>query len=323
MTNRVLLTGAFGSIGLRVLEQLLRAGHRVVCLDLKSAASEKAAAAFAGRVELAWGDLRDDAVIERALTGIDAVVHMAAIIPPLANDNPALATAVNLEATRNLIRQMERSATAKRLVFASSMGLAGRDQSKRQPPLRADEPPTPDDHYGQTKADCEDAIRNSQTQWTLLRIAACPPEKLGSAKPGEMRLVFETSATGRVEYVHPDDVALAFANAIACDAAIGKLLFVGGGAKCQTHAEPFFNQMFVAMGIGALPAEAFRPGSPYFFGDWLDTQESQALLQFQRHTLEDYYRNIRHQFRLVRPVLRLLSPLVRRRMLRESPYMKA
>ena len=63
-------------------------------------------------------------------TGVDAVIHLAAIIPPATDRVPDLARKVNVDGTRNLIAQMESSATAKRLVFASSVGIFGDIQDR-------------------------------------------------------------------------------------------------------------------------------------------------------------------------------------------------
>lgn len=317
MASNILLTGAFGSIGSRVLRNLIDDGHRVTCLDLKSPASESTARRFESRVRIVWGDIRDESVLADALREIDTVVHMAAIIPPLANDKPELATAINFDATRKIIDLMESSASTQRLVFASSMGLAGLEQQRRKPPLTIDEAPSPNDHYGLTKAQCEAAIRASTLRWTILRIAACPGD---SSKREDLKLMFDFSADGRVEYVHVDDVARAFSNAVACDGAIGRVLFVGGGDRCQTYAIDFFNNLLGASGLGPIPRSAFKPGPPYFFGDWLDTRESQALLKFQHHTLADFYDEQRKKAGAQRYLLRLLSPLINRYLMNQSPH---
>lgn len=320
MTKKVLLTGAFGGIGREVLANLLRAGHRVTCLDLRNPRTEKLAAALPAGATVTWGNIGDTSVLEPALRDIDVVVHMAAIIPPLANSNTELATRVNVDATRTLLEMMQRSPSAKRLVFASSMGVAGLDQAGRTPPLTADVPPTPTDHYGRTKAECEALIKASGLDWTILRIAACPHADLLGGSKEDLRLVFETSAQGRVEYVHFEDVGLAFANAVDCPAAIGRILFIGGGEGCQVVGWEFFSNLFEAIGIRGIPRSAFKPGPPSFFGDWLDTRESQELLKFQRHTLEDFYRFVREKTRVKRFFLRLVAPLARREMLKVSPY---
>jgi nucleoside-diphosphate-sugar epimerase len=318
--KRVLLTGAFGGIGRRVLARLLAAGHRVTCMDLRNPRTEKVAQTLPAGTAVAWGDIRAAESVEQALNGIDVVVHMAAIIPPLANENTQLATSVNVDGTRVLLEAMQRSPTAKRLVFASSMGVAGQRQEDRKPPLTADQPPTPDDHYGQTKVECETLVRHSGLNWTILRIAACPHDEILRGDIHSIRIMFDTSARGRVEFVHFEDVALAFANAVDRDASIGKVLYIGGGKRCQTEALEMYNSLFKAMGLGPLPASAFRPGPQMFFGDWLDTRESQAVLEFQRHSLDDFYGWVRRSVGSKRYLLKLASPIARRFILRQSPY---
>ena len=320
MSKTVLLTGAFGNIGTHVLRHLLAAGHRVVCLDLASDKNRRTAAAFGDRIRVIWGDLLQPELIRAGLAGVDAVVHMAGIIPPLSEHNPALATAVNVDATAGLIRAMEESGPARRLVFASSMGVAGQEQHRRQPPLTVNLPPSPSDHYGQTKVRCEELIRASTLQWSILRIAACPPMDLGTSDPTQLAIMFEASVDGRAEFVHMDDAGLAFANAVDCDAAIGKVLFIGGGERCRTRALDFYNRLLGTMGLGPLKPEKFRPGPSYFFGDWLDTRESQALLRFQRHSLDDYFIALRQRVGFKRHLMRLVAPLANRHIEKHSPY---
>jgi len=322
LTQTILLTGAFGNIGGHVLKHLLDARRSVVCLDLATPKSQTQAAAYGDRIRTIWGDLRDPAIVERALEGIDAVIHMAAIIPPVSELNEKLATEVNVTATATLIRLMEASPRASRLVFASSMTLGGKEQHRRTPPMRTDEPPSPCDHYGRTKARCEEMLRASALQWTILRIAACPATDQKGGSPEETALIFDASIEGRVELVHADDAGLAFANAVACDAAVGKTLFVGGGRRCQLTALEFYNRMLDAMGLGPLDPKAFRPGAPYFFGDWLDTEESQTLLQFQRHGAEEYFTELRRNFGWKRHLLKLIAPLANREIRKHSPWLR-
>ncbi|HSB95453.1 MAG TPA: NAD(P)-dependent oxidoreductase [Spongiibacteraceae bacterium] len=318
--KNVLLTGAFGGIGRQVLGKLLAAGHNVTCLDLRNPKTEKIAAALPASVKVIWGNICEAAVLESALRDIEVVVHMAGIIPPLANSNEALATNVNVDATKTLLELMQRLPYAKRLIFASSMGVAGLEQFKRTPPLGADVPPTPTDHYGQTKADCEALIRDSQLDWTILRIAACPHEDLLGGSKEDLAIVFNTPASSRIEFVHFEDVGLAFANAVNCDAAIRRILFIGGGASCQLEAFDFYTGMFKTRGIEGIPRSAFKPGQPLFFGDWLDTKESQALLKFQRHSLQDFYAWATKKAGIKRYLIKLIAPLARKEILKQSPY---
>jgi dTDP-L-rhamnose 4-epimerase len=77
----VLITGGAGFIGRAVAEQLLSRGHRVRALDslVEQVHGETDGAELLNpEVELIAGDVRDAAMVKRALSGIDSVVHLAA-----------------------------------------------------------------------------------------------------------------------------------------------------------------------------------------------------------------------------------------------------
>ena len=134
--------------------------------------------------------------------------------------------------------------------------------------------------------------------------------------------MFEFSADARFEFVHPADAGTAFARAVACEEAVGKILYVGGGEKCQMTHREFSNELMRAIGIGAIPAEAFVRGrGPRFLGDWVDTEESQRLLQYQRRGLGELKADMRKDLGVVAPLVRLLRPVATWFLLRGSPYL--
>jgi nucleoside-diphosphate-sugar epimerase len=315
---KVLVTGALGNIGSHTLGALLEEGHDVVAFDLESPRARRLAARLDPRVRVRWGDITDPASIRAALDGVDAVVHLAAILNP--ERAPDLARRVNVEATHDLIAQMQASGAARRLVFASSQGIFGEVQD-REPPLRADTPVSPTDEYGRHKVACEEAIRRSGLQWSILRLGAAPPIRL-TGYSHDPTILFDFSPDARFEFIHPADAGMAFARAVACEEAIGKILYIGGGEKCRTTHREFCNELMSAMGIGALPAEAFvQPPLRRFFGDWLDTEESQRLLQFQKRGLGEVKADMRKDLGAIVPLIRLLRPLVTWYVVRSSPHL--
>lgn len=316
---KVLLTGALGNIGFSALEALLVQGHDVVAFDLESRRARKLAAGFDGRVHFVWGDITRPGSIPSALEGVDAVIHLAAIIPPSSERAPDLARRVNLDATRSLIAQMEASPTAKRLVFASSQGVFG-DVQDRDPPLRVDTPVSPTDEYGRQKVACEQAIRESHLQWSILRLAAVTPIHLQAQDPS---IMFEFSPDARFEFLHPADAGTAFARAVVCAGSIGKTLNIAGGANCRMTYFDFTNALMGAIGIGPIPIEAFvRTKPPRFFGDWVDTEESQRLLQYQKRGLNEQLQDMKKDFGMLVPFIRLVRPLATWFVTRSSAYLK-
>jgi dTDP-L-rhamnose 4-epimerase len=121
---RVLVTGAAGFIGSHIAETMRTAGHEVRGLDSLTPAVHNGRPDHV-RGELIVGDVRDPAVVNEALAGMDAVCHQAALVGLGVDlsDLPAYAD-VNVTGTAVLLEAMGRHGIP-RLVFASSMVVYG------------------------------------------------------------------------------------------------------------------------------------------------------------------------------------------------------
>jgi dTDP-L-rhamnose 4-epimerase len=124
---RILVTGGAGFIGSHVVAAAREAGHEVRVLDALLAAVHPAGGtpALPDGVELLVGDVRDAATVDRALQGIDAVCHQAAMVGLGVDvqDMPEYA-GINELGTAVLLAAMAR-ADVGRLVLASSMVVYG------------------------------------------------------------------------------------------------------------------------------------------------------------------------------------------------------
>src|SRR5262249_33703819 len=185
--------------GSHTVDALLGEGHAVVAFDVESQRTRRLASRLDTRVRIAWGNITDPASIRAALEGVDAVVHLAGILPPKVDRAPDLARRISAAGPRSLIGQLESSGTPRRLVFASPQGVFGGAQD-RQPPLRVDTPVSPSDEYGHQKVACEQAIRQSRLRWSILRLAAVTPIHL-QAQAQDLGIMFEFSPDARFEFL--------------------------------------------------------------------------------------------------------------------------
>ncbi|MFN8641271.1 MAG: NAD(P)-dependent oxidoreductase [Candidatus Binatia bacterium] len=315
---RVLLTGAFGAIGFRVVEALLAAGHDVVALDLDTPANRRSARAFAGRIAVRWGDVTDAAAVAEAVRGVDAVIHNAAILPPRTEADPELAERVNVGGTRTVLAAIRECAPMPRLVYPSSVSVHGHHRPDSPTPCRVADPLRAEDAYAGHKIECEQLIAAADVDWVIVRIGAClEGRRAGSVDTALLRMMFTIDPRCRIEYVHPRDVATAMVNALVAPDAVRRTFLLGGGASCQTTWGDFTGLTFEALGCGRLPTEAY--GTQGYYTDWMDTAESERVLRFQRHTLDDYRAELRRQFRWLRRLLVPFRGLVRRQLLAYSP----
>lgn len=316
MTNtKVLVTGAFGNVGSYITSELLRQGYTPRLFDLGTSKNQQTAKQLAGKVEIVWGDVRHMDVVKKAVNGVDVVIHMAAIIPPLSNEQPELARTVNIEGTRNLISASKAQSTPPRFFFASTFDLFGYTQ-KLTPPRRMSDPIEATDVYTETKLLGETMVRESGLDWLMFRFSDMPLIALRDPHP----IMFEIPLDNRIETMHPADAALAVVNALKVSELWGqqKTLLVGGGKNCQITYYDFFSQLLTAMGIGMFPEAAWTKKE--YVTDWLDTEESQRLLQYQRHTFDEIVTEISALLGWKRFFVPLARPFVRRAVLKLSPY---
>ena len=309
---RVLITGAFGNIGSATVAELIRQGHQVRAFDLATPATQRAAARFQGHIEVQWGDIRDAAAVNKAVADCEAIIHLAAVIPPLSDEQPALAEAVNVGGTRNVIAAAQAQAAPPKMFLASSFDVFG-PTMHLPPPRRVTDPVAPTNGYTQHKIDCEGLIKQSGLRWIVGRFCDVPIAR--DPHP----IMYEIPLDARFEVIHRADLGLAITNVLTCDEAWGQTLLIGGGARCQIRYRDYLFGMLNAMGIGALPEAAFTQ-QPYCT-DWLDTDYSQRLLQYQRHSFDDIVREIAAGLTWQRLAVSLLRPIVRRRLLKLSPYL--
>lgn len=343
----VLVTGGLGLVGRSVVRNLLLGGHSVRIFDTPSAGTIRkllwrlpssrrkplrrlidAAVRVRSRsrvrregvpkpaLDVVRGDLCNIADVGEAVRGVDAVVHLGAIIPPAADRNPVRADYVNRGGTENLIKALSRSAPGSRFVFASSVAVYGDRRHNPQIGLGDEPNPDRDDHYAHQKLAAESALRKSDLDWTILRLT-------GISSPDKLRLdplMFEMPPETKVEWCTAEDAGLALARAVDCREISRELLHLAGGPACRSSFRDYLDRQLELMGLGrgSLPPEAFGPG-PFHCG-YMDTTRLQELLHFQNHTLEDYYRAVERRFRWKRPFVRLLRRPLRSWLLRKSPY---
>lgn len=131
--HRILVTGGFGYVGSRLTPHLLALGHHVRVLDLmlysraglEALERDPAFSRWRERFESVEGDLRHEAVVAKAVAGMDAVIHLAAISnDPTGELDEVLTRQVNFDAVGMLVA-LARAAGVRRFINASSSSVFG------------------------------------------------------------------------------------------------------------------------------------------------------------------------------------------------------
>ncbi len=315
---KILLTGAFGNVGLSTLEELLNRNHTVRIFEIKNKKNRRLAKKFKDQIEIVWGDLRNIKDVESAVYGQDIVIHVAAIIPPLADKKPKFAESVNVGGTLNIVKAMENQPKKPKLIFTSSVAIYG-DRLENPLITLEDSPnPNPDDEYAKQKLKCEELIKKSNLHWAILRLTDITSLNKLQMDP----LMFEIPLDTCIEICDTKDVGLALSNAVENKEIWGEVMHIAGGDRCRISYREYLNEMVNIFGIGydVLPAEAFSTKG--FHCGYMTTEKSQVFLQYQRQGLDEYFDAIRKKVAFSRFWTKMFRSIARKYLLNKSHYYK-
>ena len=205
----VMVTGASGDFGSCIIPEILARGHEVVGL------SRRLHSLPSPRYRHVSADIRDADAVAAAMSGVDAVVHLAWTTHPM-HDVEAT-RAIDVGGTQAVVTAMERAGVS-RLVTASSVMAYGAN-ADNPPLLKESDPlrPSAKHIYSVHKAEAEALIAASSVNAVMVRATNIMGRgTTGVTQEGFATPVILAMKGGRnlFQFVHPDDLARFFADAL-------------------------------------------------------------------------------------------------------------
>ncbi len=264
---RVLITGGAGLVGSAIADQLAPLGvGEIVVLDnfTRGRRANLAAAVARGSVTVIEGDIRDAALVNRTMAGIDVVFHQAALRITQCAEEPRLALEVLVDGTFNVL-DAARLAGVGKVVAASSASVYGLAESF---PTREDHHPFANRTlYGAAKTFNEGLLRSFHEMYGLDYVALRYFNVYGPRMDahGEYVEVFvlwmQRIAAGlpplilgdgqqTMDFIYVDDVARA--NILAAQSeATDEVFNIGSGT--ETSLDALARALLAAMGSALAP----------------------------------------------------------------------
>ena len=242
---RVFITGGAGFIGSHLCDALLKEGHQVSILDNMSTGSTANIAHIKDQIEIHQGDIRDVALVEKAMAPADLVLHMAAALGVnTILENPIESVSTNFTGSEVVLNAATK--LNKRIIIASTSEIYGKNP--KQPLSETDDrvvgaPQKIRWTYSDAKA-LEEAIAHAlfltkQLKVTTIRLfntvgprqtgryGMVLPRFVQSALKNEPITIYGDGTQSRV-FCHVADAVRAILIIAKTDSTIGEVYNVGG-----------------------------------------------------------------------------------------------
>ncbi len=194
---------------------------------------------------LVVGNLDEHTDWQRALEGVDAVIHLAGrahVMRDTATDSLAEYRLINVQATAKLAMDAAKQGV-RRLVYLSSVKVNG-ERTTDDHPFSEIDTPHPEDAYGRSKLEAEQALRDIADETGLEVVILRPPLVYGPGVKGNflrmIRLIDRgvplplASINNRRSLIYIGNLVDAIITCLDVPAAAGKIFLVSDGEDVST-----------------------------------------------------------------------------------------
>ncbi len=184
MAQTYLITGGAGFLGINMVRYLLDRGHNVVSLDIAPFDYPEK-----NRIKDIRGDIRDKSAVDRAMEGVDIVIHTAAALPLY---KPADIYSTDIDGTRNLL-QSAMDHKVERFIHVSSTAVYGIPDHH---PLLEDDKLDGVGPYGEAKVKAEQVCLDFRKKGMCVPIVR-PKSFVGPERLGVFALLYDWAKDGK------------------------------------------------------------------------------------------------------------------------------
>lgn len=286
--KKVLVTGASGNIGIKVIKYLLSEGkYEITALDLKNKKTAKNLKRYRKRINIIYADINDSVIIEALVKDHDYIIHLASVLPPLGDFSPRLSKLIEYDGTESIIKAINYYNKDCYLFYASTTSVYTTSIASTKDKIDKDKL-TP---YSLNKYETELLIKKKLKNYTIFRI----PLVLNTIK--HKPIIFNINKNNIVEVTTTRDVAYAFVKALDYKEKINRKIFnIGFGEKGRALYSEILKNILKEYGISM----------KYIFGRIFlskncnspilsDSDLLDNILKYRQDSLSSYYNRLRNK----------------------------
>lgn len=283
--KNIVITGAAGTIGKKVIKYLLMEGkYNITAIDLKTGHNKHILSKYKKRIDIIYADITNDTVFEEVIKKSDFVIHLAGVMPPLADFNKNLCYSGDYKGTENIVRIIDFFNPNCYLLYASSTSVYGSQKSEDvSVNTKCNEESL--GFYAKNKLNSENIIKNKLKNYSIFRLPII------LCNPIEENYMFSYKSNAKFEVVSDEDAGYMFARAIDKIDKLNKKTFnVGGGKTCITTGSKLNNDILKNIGLSSkyIKTKLFIDKNFYSY-IYKDSDKLDEILTFRNDSIDSYF----------------------------------
>jgi nucleoside-diphosphate-sugar epimerase len=312
-------------MGKATLEELIKRDHFEIVVFSLSTIKDKKILSNYKNISIIYGDLRNYQEVLKAVKDIDIVLHIGALVSPMADRYPELAWSVNFNGTKNIVDAIiaNNQKDKTKLVYIGTVAETG----NRSIPIhwgRIGDSINPSifDYYGLSKVAGERYVIESTIEnWVSLRQTGILHNNIFNMRDG---IEYHQPLNNHLEWVSVKDSANLLAN--ICDQDVSKEIWgncfnIGGGESFRLTAYQFMSKLF---GLIDIEIEDIYQSKMFalknFHGQYyLDSDKLEQLIPFRTQSFDDVLEELKTHLPLAMKLMKYLpKKLIKRQMIKDA-----
>jgi len=289
--KKVLVTGASGSIGSYVIKYLLSEGkYEITALDLNNKKSVKKLKKYNNRINIVYGDVTDNILMEALVKDHDVIIHLASVVPPMGEYSKKIGELIEYNGTENIVKSINYYNKNCFLIYASTTSLYDNSLSAN---VKEKIIESNLDNFSFNKYNTEQLIKNKLKNYTIFRI----PLVLNEIN--KESFIYNIKKNSIVEVTTNLDAAYAFVKSINYQKELNKKIYnIGMGELGRVKYRDILKNILKYQGISFryILSRIFleqKYNSPIL----LDSDDLENIIHYRNDSLYNYYKRLNYNGR--------------------------
>ena len=282
--KKVLITGASGTIGKKVIKYLLSEGkYEITALDVKTRKNYKVLKRYRKRIQIIFDDICNKSLIDSLIKDNDIVIHLASSLPPISNLDEDIMQNNDFTGTKIIVDSIKKYNPQCYLIYTSSTSIYGERENFTDISIN-DNPNIPyTDFFSKYKLKSEQYITKNLKNYTIYRLSYV----LGNIK--EDNIVYNLPINSEIEPILNENAAYAIVATIDNKKTLNrKTMNLTGGKNYRISYRDYLIKILECYGLTIKIWHSLLFVDKNFYNGYYEKDKLNEILNYQTKNINVY-----------------------------------